>query len=101
MYCNDARSRYQRERPELPLPLGWIAVLDLTSLNIFYNHAASSTSQSDEPLPLHWKATKNPDGVPFYVREVAGLPEAAQSERPITFMFCPSNGHPLLSYCDR
>jgi hypothetical protein len=60
MYCNDARSRYQRERPELPLPLGWIAVLDLTSRNIFYNHAASITSQWDEPLPLALEGKKKP-----------------------------------------
>ncbi len=98
MYRNDVRC--QSEKPELPLPFGWMAVLD-PARNTFYNHAASSTSQWDEPLPLHWKARKNPDGVPFFVREVAGLPEAAQSERPLTFMFCPNNGHPLLSYCDR
>ena len=98
LYFNSVRS--QREKPELPLPLGWNAVMDPKSCKIFYAHYESRTSQWNPPLPLHWKEGTSLDGGLCYVRKFADSTETVQSEPPLTFMFCPS-GHSLRSYCDR
>ena len=93
-------TRYQRERPELPLPVGWIADIDPQYSATFYVNKQTSSSHWQVPLPRFWEERKNPDGDAFYVRKFPDAPEAAQCERPHTFAFCP-NGHPLRSYCDR
>jgi hypothetical protein len=60
----------QPEKPELPLPIGWIAELD-SMFRTFYVNVASGTSHWEIPLPLYWKERRNPDGVAFFVRCVA------------------------------
>lgn len=68
MYVNGRVS--QPEKPELPLPLGWIAELD-SMFRTFYVNVASGTSHWEIPLPLYWKERRNPDGVLFFCRCVA------------------------------
>jgi hypothetical protein len=91
----------QHERPELPLPSGWIASLHSDGRTFYVKPGqADQRSQWEVPLPLHWVAKTNPDHLIFYVREMPGLPQVCQSVRPNTFAFCPQ-GHSLRSYCDR
>ena len=93
-------TRSQRELPELPLPVGWIADIDPRYSATFYVNRQTSSSQWQVPLPRFWEERRNPDGDAFYVRGFPDAPETAQFERPLTFAFCP-HGHPLRSYCDR
>jgi hypothetical protein len=95
MYTSPTRS--QSERPELPMPQGWVAQVDSQYSATYYVDTRTETSQWNVPLPLCWKEQMNPT---LYVREWPGVPAVAQSRRPSTFAFCPS-GHPLRSYCDR
>ena len=99
MYFKSVKT--QHERPELPLPSGWIASLHSDG-RTFYGKPGQpgQPSQWEVPLPLHWAEGTNPDRVRFYVRNMPGLPQVCQSVRPNTFAFCPQ-GHSLRSYCDR
>jgi hypothetical protein len=107
---------YVQTRAGTSLPTGWAQHTDPASGKPYYVNEATGHSQWNPPaaaapisapapqwtlpLPLYWNESTNPDNVSFYVRALPGLPEVAQSTRPLTFAFCP-NGHPLRSYCDR